>query len=309
MLRCVGTRFGKLSAVCLLVLLVGSDNLGAQPTSIAPACREYVRRSFAQQDIASASLDAYLAAVDKLKAVHTTLRAYVVRLRANPEEGEQVIRAILAVLQQMKQVEAKVRSTRDRWIADQDRSTKLFAEVENCNELGKQGAMTTPAKPPSVQGPTELTLRVLDRTMTVYLSWRSGTWSVTGRYQHGIKLPSHDPAASNATAPVKVNSAVTATAILNSPLPAEWNLWLGIGVNANTPAGAANLCGPAQLQCDAVSGPFPGVKMGLGQGWAASEGVEAWLCRRNASPDFPTSKSCVGRTDPAAALNISWTLP
>ena len=98
-----------------------------------------------------------------------------------------------------------------------------------------------------------------------------------------------------------VSRAVTASVLPNASLPQTWTVWLGIGADQKTPRGVANLCGPAPLQCDAESGPYPGVRRGLGKGWAAAESAEVWLCRSIAP--------CVGRTDPVATININWTLP
>ncbi len=165
---------------------------------------------------------------------------------------------------------------------------------------------TTPSGEPAGYSPETyaVILTVLDRTETVNLNWNGGdrvdgVWNITSRLRQGIKMGSHDPAASDGTAAVPVGRVVNAT-VKVIPVLEYWSLWLGIGADSKTPRGD-NLCGPTTYSCTAKSGPYPGLRRGLGKGWAASEGVEVWLCKGQ--------ESCVGKTDPIATININWGLP
>jgi hypothetical protein len=158
-------------------------------------------------------------------------------------------------------------------------------------------ASSSPSAPP---GTVVVTLKLLDRTETVDVTLNAnGGWNITSRVRQGIKLPSHDPAASDATSPVKVSQAATATVTV-SGLPSGWQAVLGIGAGPATPLNSQNVC-VTTSSCSATSGPYPGVRMGLGKGWAAGELAAVWLCRQ--------SSPCMGRTDAVANINIYWTLP
>jgi hypothetical protein len=285
-------------AICLTVLLLGSARLVAQPQSLVAECQEDSRKAAEQQLVEQADYDAWARAHDKLKAFDTTLRGYVARLKANPEQSDEVIRAILAVLSQMKQARADVNAAYKRMNADDDSLGRLEDQIENCFARLDRARGTGAGAGP--KGHMTVILTVLDRTETVDLSFSNGTWNITGRLRQGIKLPSHDPAASDTTAPVKVDRQVSADVRVTPSLPPGWQIWLGIGADSKTPKGQ-NLCSDETFQCRATSGPYPGVKRGLGKGWAAGESVELWLC--------PGKQSCVGKTDPVASININWVLP
>jgi hypothetical protein len=296
MLRVIRAVQNRRSAVCLLAVsllfsLLGPAKGTAQPQSLSAECQEDARKVGEQWSVANADWEAVQRAESKLSALHATMKGWAARLQASPDQSDQAIRGILAVLSQLKQARADLLSARTRWDRDDVQTNLLQLHLEVCiDKLDKMRG----AKPG--EGTAVLTLGVLDRTETVNLSLKHGTWNITGRSRQGIKLPSHDPGASDSTSPVKVSRAVNATASVAPALPSGWVLWVGIGADAKTPAGE-NLC-QADRECTATSGPYPGVRRGFGKGWAAAESVEVWLCRVN--------QPCYGRTDPVANINISW---
>lgn len=289
-----------LPAIGLLAVLFGPARLMAQRPAAMTECDEYARKLSESQMVTSADLDALKRAEDKVAALNTTLKGYLARIRSNPEQFDQSIRAILTVLQQMKPAQAERRSALDRWFADQKR------QIDDDPRTRLEACL---ASIDSARGPTSgvgsnfqevvLTLTVLDRSQTVHLSMKNGAWNISSSLRQGIKLPSRDPAATNTTSRVKVTQQAIARVEVTS-LPPGWHFTLGIGVDGRTPGNAENVCF-SSTRCQAESGPYPGVKKGLGKGWAAQEAAEVWVCRGD--------DSCIGKGDPVAAINLDWVLP
>src|SRR5579864_7119715 len=86
------------SALCLFLLLLAPATLAAQPQFTLPQCEELARKYADQNSVNAASWDALERAREQLHAIHDTLKGYVARLQANPEQSDQVIRAILTLL-------------------------------------------------------------------------------------------------------------------------------------------------------------------------------------------------------------------
>jgi len=311
----VGVRVFMLFAFCLFVSLIGparpaaqtAPQKAAQPPATIAECEEYSRKAGDLQSILAADNAAFESAYDKRAAVQTTLKGYVAKLQTNPEQSDQVIRAILLVLQQLKQAGAEVTSVVNKWKNDDSQYETELATFTTCVQRvpppsASPGKAQTPASGSSTP-PAGVTiiLTVQDKSETVNLSRKSdGAYEIVSTLRQGIKLPSNDPAATDTTGPVSVTKEVKASARISPELPG-WAMWLGIGADATTKQGAQNFCGPSVGACNASSGPYPGVRRGLGKGWAASESVEVWLC--------PPGNFCVGKSDPVATISIHWVLP
>ena len=306
----VGARFGILFAICLLVLLVGPagqpfQKAPPQPSTLAQ-CEEYSRKAGELQSITDADIDGLERSYKKRADLQLALRGLVASLQTKPDKADQTIRAILLLLPQLKQAGVEHRAAGDKLRRDNSLFDDATGKTSDCfyqlrlnpNTGQTQTTESVIGVPP---GGASILLTVGDKTETVNMEFHgndfngNGTFEITSTFRQGIKLPSRDPAATNSTAPVTVDKQVTAT-VRMEPSVTGRQIWLGLGADGNTPVGPS-LCvggGVCQLQ----SGPYPGVRKGLGKGWAASEAVEVWLCR--------VGNRCAGKVDPVATINISW---
>lgn len=290
---CVGPRLRALSATCLLLLAI-------RLKAAEPPCSAITHRVGEQQTVLVADAEDEQAIREKMRVLHTALRDSVARLDENLGEGSSVLRTILDTLEQMKHVRGELRAVYQRLDADTHRAEDLETQLHDCYyNLDAEQYPKLHGLPPS----QIVTLTVLDRTESVEVAFddMTGHYRIANRFRQGIRVPSHDPAASDSTKPVKVDQAVTASAHLNPGLQRKgWTLWLGVGADSKTSRGPT-LCSTEEVSCEVTSGPYPGVRRGFGKGWAASEGVEVWLCS--------SGVKCVGKVDPIANINITWVLP
>jgi len=140
------------------------------------------------------------------------------------------------------------------------------------------------APPAAAPGEPTVTLSAKGSTETVKLKLNA-----QGNYE--IDTASYAP---SKEIPVDVKEPVTATATVTG-LPDPYRMWLSVGLE-----GPGQTCGPSTSSCEETLGPYPGRIRGYGDGWAATEGAEVWVCKGQRRQDCPA--------DPIAALEINWHL-
>lgn len=304
----VMARIGLLLSVCLLGLLVGPVNMApqtapqtaAQQKAIISECEGYSQQAAA----ASAQADADDTALENAKKnrrnLQTMLKGYAALLQSKPEESDETIKSILSILPKLTQASKDIKTATAKEENDSAAADNWLGKLDACFSRIQLTAGPAKAKA-TVNGIATMAvmLKVADKTETVNINvYSNGTYGIASQLRQGIKLPSKDPAASDTTGRETVDKGVTATVSVLSLVPGQ-EVWLGIAADTKTPTGPT-LCSTTTT-CSLTSGPYPGVRRGLGKGWAASEAVEVWLCRKEAR--------CVGNGDPVAAININWVLP